>query len=379
MKRIRIAIDGSLACSSRPTGVEHFARSLLAELLELEAPDVDWFLYLSPLADPGPVPKRVTIRRRPDVNTLIKTPWFIAQTWRDRVDLVYAFGHLLPPYCLGRRVVTVHDTAFDQFPDCYPDGNAEQAHSEVSAACRSAARVVVPSRATLEGLRASYNFPPDRVDVILEGSRPWFTPGDPAPLPDSLLSAGIAPPFFLCVGRLDRRKNLERVIDAYRSVLRSEVPCGGLVIAGPPDSGSEAVRARLDAGRVAGEKIVAAGYVSEPDLVNLYRSAAAVVYPSLAEGFGLPVLEAMACGTPVITSNVSSMPEVAGEAALLVDPKDTEALSAAMRRILQDPDLCARLSSDGLARAREFTWRRSAERLLECFRRAAAPSEGGAQ
>jgi glycosyltransferase involved in cell wall biosynthesis len=176
------------------------------------------------------------------------------------------------------------------------------------------------------------------------------------------------------VGRLDRRKNLERVIEAYRTLLRQPdgaAACGGLVIAGPDDSGSEEVRRRLDTGRVPGERIVTTGYLGDGDLAPLYRTAAVMVYPSLAEGFGLPVLEAMASGTPTITSNVSSLPEVAGDAALLVDPLDTAAIAGALRRVLTDPHLAARLAAAGPRRAAEFTWERSAERLLALLRDAA--------
>ncbi len=371
-RRLRVGLDGSLASSKRPTGVEHFARSLLGELLRLHAADVEWFLYLPPYADIGcEVPPEVHARYRPDVNTLIKKPWLIGNTWRDRLDVIYAFGHLLPGGCRGRYVLTVHDLAFDSYPDCYPPGAPEGARLQVAHACRQANRFVVPSEATRDDLVAGYRFPEKRVHVIYEGSRGIFTPGDPGPLPEKVVSAGIAAPYFLSVGRLDRRKNVERVIEAYRSLLRDGVSCGGLVIVGPDDSGSEAVKARVAAGQVPGEQIVMTGYLDEADLVRLFRGASAVVYPSLAEGFGLPVLEAMACGIPTITSCVSSMREVGAGAALLVEPTDPAAIAAAMRRVLTEPDLREQLAAAGLRRAEELTWRKSAERLLEVFRLAA--------
>lgn len=374
-RRIRVGIDGSLACSKRPTGVEWFARAMLAELIHLAAPDVDWFLYLPPYGDPGvPIPPHVSARYRPDVNTLIKTPWLVAQTWRDRLDVVHAFGHLLPNGCRGRRLITVHDTAFDAYPDCYPAGDAERAHAQVAEACAKAARIVVPSDATRANLIRDYGYPEARIDILYEGARPNFSPGQPGPLPEKVRAAGITGPFLLCVGRIDRRKNLERVIQAYREVVRAGTPCGGLVIAGPEDSGSAEVRQRLADGTVPGERIVATGYVTDEELVDLYRAAAALVYPSLAEGFGLPVLEAMTCGTPVITSNVSSMPEVAGNAGLLVDPADTAAIAAAMRLLLTDPEVSERLKRDGRAQAARFSWKASAERLLDSVRRTANQS-----
>lgn len=366
----RIGIDGSLACSLRPTGVEHFARALLHELLRLEAPDLQWYLYLPPSGNPGTTPPAsVVTRYRPDVNTLIKTPWLVGQSWRDRLDVIYAFGHLLPRACYGRHVLTVHDTAFDDYPETYPPGDAVRAHASVEQTCRQAERIVTPSRATQEKLVATYGFPSERTDVLLEGSRSIFCPGDPGSLP-AAVRAGIKPPFLLSVGRIDRRKNVARVIDAYRMLVTRGVTCGGLLIVGPEDSGSAEVRARLKAGAVPGEQIAFTGYVGEDELVALYRAAAVMVYPSFAEGFGLPVLEAMACGTPVVTSNVSSLPEVAGDAALTVDPSDTEAITGALCRLLTDERLHRTLSEAGIRRAAEFSWAKSASRLADSFRRA---------
>lgn len=371
-RRLRIGIDGSLASSKRPTGVEHFARSLLAELLRLDLPDIEWFLYLPPYATIGSeVPRHVNARYRPDVNTLIKKPWLIGNTWRDRLDVMYAFGHLLTPGCRGRAVLTVHDLAFDEYPDCYPPGAAETAHAQVVASCKQAHCFAVPSEATKAGLIAGYGYPAERIHVIYEGSRPVFTPGPAGPLPQKVVEAGVTSPYFLSVGRLDRRKNVERVIDAYRGLVRAGSGCGGLVIVGPDDSGSEAVRARVAAGKVEGERIVMTGYLDDAEMITLFRGAAAVVYPSLAEGFGLPVLEAMACGVPTITSCVSSMLEVGREAALLVDPMDTAAIETAMQRILTEEGLRERLTAAGLARAAELTWSGSAERLVDVLRRAA--------
>ena len=364
MRRLRIGIDGSLACSERPTGVEYFAKSLLREIVQLGAGEVEWTVYLPPYGKPGcDFPDGVRVQHRPDVNTLIKTPWLVGRTWLDRLDAVYAFGHRLPGGCCGKYVLTVHDTAFDAFPECYGPGDAERAHKEVDAACRQAARVVVPSQATRQNLIQDYGCDEGRIDVLLEAGRPEFTPGAPGPLPEKVTAAGITAPFVLSVGRLDRRKNAALVIDAYRQVLASGVPCGGLVVVGPDASGSADVAERLAAGCVPGERIVTTGYVSEEELISLYRAAAVFVYPSRAEGFGLPVLEAMASGLPTITSTVSSMPEVAGDAALLVDPTSANEIAEALGRVLANPGERERLAAAGLARASEFTWEASAKRL----------------
>jgi len=376
MRALRIGLDAQLACTRRPTGVEHYARSLLAGLLGLDAPAIRFFVYLSPFAEPGcEIPETAVKRVRPDVNTLIKTPWLVAQTWRDRLDVTFSFGHRLPRGCRGRRVVTVYDTAFDRFPETYAPGAAERAHAEVAASAPTAARIQVPSQATRRALAEDYGYPAERVDVFLGGYRPCFRPGPPGGLPEPLQrrldEAGVRPPFVLSVGRLDRRKNVARVIEAYRLLLGWGVDCGGLVIVGPEDSGSEEVRRRLTEGRVPGERIVTTGYLGDAELAPLYRTAAVNAYPSLAEGFGLPVLESLASGTPTVTSNVSSLPEAGGDAALLVDPTSVQDLAEALRRVLTDAATRERLTAAGPRHAAAFTWRRSAELLLAGLRRAA--------
>jgi len=359
---LRIGIDASLACTRRPTGVEHCARSMLAELVRLRHPRVQWFVYVSPFASPGcDFPDGVTVRTRPDFNTLLKKPWLVAQTWRDRLDVIFTFGHLLPPACRGRRVLTVYDTAFDEFPDCYPPGAAVTAHREVEQSCREAVRLVTLAEATRARLIEDYQYPADRIDVVHAASREAFVPGTNSASSPELLAVGVRAPYFLCVGRLDRRKNVERVIVAYRKLVAERGLVGQLVIAGPADSGSGGIQSRLARNAVPGEDIVLTGYVGEDTLLQLYRSATALIYPSLAEGFGLPILEALACGTPTITSTVSCMPEVAADAALLIDPTDTEAIAAAMQRVANDEVLRERLRLAGLARAAQFSWRRSAE------------------
>jgi glycosyltransferase involved in cell wall biosynthesis len=360
MRRYRIGIDAGLACSRCPTGVEHFARSLLLAVTRLETPEIAWYVYLSPRSEIASLlPASVQVRERPDVNTLVKKPWLVSLTWRDRLDVLYTFGHQLVSGCRGRKVLTIYDTAFDAYPDCYPAGVPARVHGEVAEACRQAAAIVTISNATRCALLQDYPCRAEQVHVVYGGNRAAVASDLPPALPECVREAGVRPPFFLCVGRLDRRKNLERVIRAYRRLLQEGTSCGGLVLAGPDDSGSEDVRAQIAADTVEGERIVATGYVDEATLIWLYKSAAALVYPSLAEGFGLPVLEAMACGTPVITSKVSSLPEVGGEAALLVDPLDVDEITGAMRRLLVEGGLRERLVEAGYEQAEKFTWERS--------------------
>ena len=377
-RAVRVGVDAGLAGALRPTGVEHFARSLLIALMKQEAAEIEWMLYLPPSFDLElPAAESWKVRRRPELPTALKPAWLVTQSWRDRPDVIYSFGHLQPAGCAGASVVTVHDLAFDEFPETYPAGAPAMARRQVEAACRRATRIAVPSEATRRALAERYHFPAERIHVIYEGTRECFQPGPAVELPGLLAESGIRSPFLLTVGRLDARKNVHRVIDAYRALLRDGVECGGLVVVGPDDSGTSLVQERLSAGSVPGERILLTGYVADGELLALYRGAAALVYPSLSEGFGLPVLEAMATGTPVITSNRSSLPEVAGDACRLVDPHDDSALANALREILTDPSERARLSAAGPARAAQFTWSASAVRLVGVLRLAGGKAASG--
>jgi glycosyltransferase involved in cell wall biosynthesis len=177
---------------------------------------------------------------------------------------------------------------------------------------------------------------------------------------------GLRPGFLFALGRLNRRKNLERLLLAYarlRAGGASDVP---LVIGGKPDYGVGDVlrRAKLGA-EASGVRFV--GLVPDADLPHLYGAAACFVYPSLFEGFGLPLVEAMACGTPVISSDRTALPELVGTAGLLVDPESVDALAAAMARLLSDPDLARELGRRGIERSRRYTWTETARRTLAIY------------
>lgn len=365
---VRAGLDGALASSRRPTGVEHYAASLLTALAAREDPRLVLHLYLPPAAARPVAAPSVRVRVRPDVDTRIRLPWLIACTQWDRLDVLCNFSHLPPPRGVrGRFLGTVYDLAFLDHPECYPPGDAERLDREVAVLCGSAPGIITPSRATRDRLAERYGYPRDAVAVLGAGARAGFVPGEPGALPRVVREAGVRPPFVLCVGRLDPRKNLERVLEACRLLWREGSSLGGLVITGPDDSGAVRLREKVARGAAPGERVAVTGYVDEAELVSLYRAAALLAYPSLSEGFGLPVLEAMACGTPVVTSTVSSLPEVAGEAAVLVDPTDTAAVAAGIRSVLEGRVLAAALREAGPAQAARFTWEGAAQRFAEAL------------
>lgn len=364
--RFKVGLEASLACSARPTGVENYARSLLSAFVEAPHGEFAISVYLPPFGDPGCLlAEPVKTSYRPDVNTGFRSPWLVARSWLDRTDLLFTFGHKLPRFCRGLQVIFVHDTIYEDFPDCYLPGEASKMHNEVKSSLGRAHAVAVNSQATANALRHHYGWGGE-IMVLGGAARPTFCPGPATTFPLSLSS--IIEPFFLFVGRMDRRKNVSRVVEAYRELLRRKLPVGSLVLVGPPDSGSPELLESLSSHQVEGESILLPGYLKEDILLNLYRRAAAFVFPSLAEGFGLPILEAMACGTATITSNRSSLVEVAGNASLLVDPENIRELCSAMQKTALDLGFRSELIAAGLRQSASYTWDRCAQTLKEGFR-----------
>jgi glycosyltransferase involved in cell wall biosynthesis len=206
--------------------------------------------------------------------------------------------------------------------------------------------------------------PPERVVVTPNAARAHFRPPDAATLAQFRARKELPEQFVLYVGTLEPRKNLTTLLDAYSQVVRSSN--APLIVGGGKGWLYDAVFERLEALGLR-DRVHFVGYLDEEDLPLWYAAATVFVFPSLYEGFGMPPLEAMACGTPVVTSNTTSLPEVVGDAGLMVSPRDAEALAEALLRLLRDADLRAELRARGLQRARTFSWRASAERTLHAY------------
>jgi glycosyltransferase involved in cell wall biosynthesis len=257
-------------------------------------------------------------------------------------------------------VVTVHDLAFRLFPSMYPPAWRAVYRAGLRRAVRRAAAIITVSRRTATDLARLTPVDPARIHVIpLAVSIPGHAP-DPGPALDRLR---IPRPYVLFAGTLEPRKNLVRLVRAYRRVA-VRLP-HALVVAGPLGWRSKRLHREL-AVRGTG-RVLLTGRVSDQDLDSLFRGADAFVYPSLYEGFGLPVLEAMARGVPTVTSAVSSLPEVAGDAAVLVNPGSVRALAAALEGLLTDPARTERARREGPERASLFTWDRTARMTLEVY------------
>lgn len=290
---------------------------------------------------------------------------------RRRLDLVHDPTGTAPLMLTNaRRVVTIHDV----IPYIYPKTSSRLDRLIyrlwLPLAVRHLDAVITDSECSRRDILTHLPVHPDKVTVVPIAASPRYRPLDRTQTASVLARLGLTAPYILYVGSVEPRKNLSRLLEAFAR-LRADAPGYRLVIVGAGRWKTTPIFKTV--ARLGLEPYVSfTGYVAEEDLPALYAGAALFVFPSLYEGFGLPVLEAMACGTPVITSNVSSLPEVAGDAALTVNPFDVEAIADTMRRVLADPALAAHLRERGLARARQFSWERTARETLAVYERVLA-------
>lgn len=312
------------------------------------------------------------------------TPLWFARLWHRlqvplpvevftrRVRLFHATDFTLPPVLPGTpTLLTVHDLSFVRAPETATPVLKVYLDRVVPRSVARATHILADSQATKDDLIALYGTPPDKITVLLSGVSPHFRPvEDRAARREVRARYGIPPqPYIFSVGTVQPRKNYTRLMEALAR-LGPDAAEIHLVIAGGRGWLDSPIYGAVKSLGLEG-RVHFTGFVEDADLPALYSDALCLAYPSLYEGFGFPVLEAFACGTPVVSSTLSSIPEVAGDAALLVDPYDVDALAAALRRLLSDPGLRAELIARGARQASQFTWGRTARHLREIYRQLA--------
>ncbi len=293
---------------------------------------------------------------------------FAWRLWRDRLDLFHATHYVLPPLFRSRAVVTIHDIIHVLYPQFLPSRAAHfYARVMIRRALERAGRIITVSYNTKRDLIDYFRVEGSRIEVIYNGVSPAFR----ADLPDGerqrvAARYGIPSPYLLFLGGEKPHKNIQNVVRAFGSARRKNALPHALVLAGPLPKDT----ARLDA-LVAALELSGAvrrpGIVAEDDLPGLYAGADAFLYPTLYEGFGLPVVEAMACGTPVLTSATSALKEIAGGFAYLVDPMDIEAIAGGIAVLTGDAKVRSDLIELGKKRALDFSWEKAADRTLAVY------------
>jgi glycosyltransferase involved in cell wall biosynthesis len=290
--------------------------------------------------------------------------------WRlRRADLFHAPFLNVPLAYSGKLVLTVHDfTLLDFIESLSTVVHQTYALWMTRLSIMQADRIITVSTHTKSDLLKRYQFPPDRIDVIHNGLSDDFKPVDPTDVQRDLDALGVSRPYILSLGRNAPHKNFDRVVRAFAGLQRDH-PDLSLVLAG------KGVSRGSDLGELTDElgledSVDLIGYVSESRLPGLYSGAEVFLLPSENEGFGFPPLEAMACHTPCIVSNTSSLPEITGDAALHVDPDDIPAISRAIDALLRDDELSSKLRSKGAKRVNRFGWKRCAEKTIRTYEKA---------
>ena len=321
-------------------------------------------------------PARVIRTRAPTSRTGVRVlwehllaPWHIAA---KRLDVVHSMLNVVPLASPTRHVVTVHDLSFMRTPGAHPTHRRWYLTAATWLSARRARVVLADSSATKHDVIELLGIDESRVHVVYPGREAAFRPRPSREVYEFLEGRNLKRPFVLFVGTLEPRKNVDVLVRAFGEVARGGFQ-GDLVLAGGSGWATAGIDSALAESPVR-RRIHRVGYVKQEDLPYWYCAADLVVYPSSYEGFGIPVLEAMASGTPVITSNRSSLPEVAGDAALTVDPRDVHQLADAMAAVLASPERRAQMCERGLIQARQFDWTVAAQRCLNLYRHALDPS-----
>ena len=384
------------ASKSSPTPPRHFHVGLNAHLLSLgrnyRGAGINWYIYnllchLPEVAEhirytaflserrflPTP-PLAVRRSRLPTIRPPVRILWEQAiqpaALRREKVDLLHAMAFVSPLLSSCPTVVTVYDLSFLRFPESFRPLNRLYLRLFTQRSVERARRVIAISESTRQDVVRLLGKPAERVDVVYCGVDARFHPRDPETVRAFRRKKGLPERFILFLGTLEPRKNVVSLLKAYaRLVARDSRSWPALVIAGAKGWFYQEILAKVERLDLA-DRTILAGYVPEEEKPLWYNAAEIFVYPSLFEGFGLPPLEAMACGTPAIVSDTSSLPEVVGDAGRQVPPDDVAALAEAMATLLGDPVLRAECRQRGLERAARFSWDTAARQTVRAYERA---------
>jgi len=366
---MNITIDASAAVHKR-AGIGRYTQELITALLELNdsaKPEIRIFYNRAHEAHAQPpldqLPHfRLNTQDKPWRLRVLLANWFKwSQDNLFQTNLFHATDNVLPYLSRTSSIFTLHDLTHHFYPQTQAPANRWYLQLMMSRFLRTADLITADSESSRLDAIKLYNLPTEKIHTVPLGVHPRFQPANPADILALRQSHGLPDKFLLHLGTIEPRKNLGFLLDALEG--NDHLP---LVIAGKQGWADSDLLHRLDDQARLG-RVILLGYIPDEVLPILYSTADAFVFTSLYEGFGLPILEAMACGTPVICTNTSSLPEIAGDAALLVPPTDVRTLRQAMERLWDNRPLQAELSAKGRQRAAQFTWQRTAQQTLVMY------------
>lgn len=370
---MHIAIDAH-AVGTGLAGNETYAVNLIEALAEIDSENLYTLFVTKPAAIERFTDRwaNFAVRRTPPHTPLVRIPLTLSYELRRRpVDLLHV-QFTAPPFAPCPVVATIHDLAFEHIPETFNRRSWVQLRLTVRRTVRRAAGLIAPSAFTRDDIVRTYGVPEERITVTPEAAAPRFRfitdEAERARVRDRYKITG---DYLLAVGSIQPRKNLVRLIRAYACLCHADTSgkLPALVVVGKQAWLSDETMRAANAANL-GDRLRFTGYVPDADLPALYSDALCFVYPSYFEGFGIPPLEAMACGAPVITGDRTSLPEVTGDAGIMVDPFDEEALALALRRVIEDKSLRDLMRARGFAQASRFGWRETARLTLKAYERA---------
>lgn len=381
---MKIGIDARFLTHPQPGGFKTYTENLIAGLAEVDQQS-QYILYVD-----RPPDQSVRLPKRPNFQTqvvagtlpLIGMPWreqmgLARQAKRDKVDLLHSPSLTAPLRLACRSVVTIHDTIW-LFPERFSNGKSSGKRNLMRwyynlvprAAARSAAAVITVSGDAKQSITSHLHLRPERIFVTHEAASTIYRRiSDPAPLTAIRTKYDLGPEFILAISSADPRKNITTLLKAFAQLPEALRARYQLAVVWTHKLLAPEIMALADSLGISGQ-LRFLERVSNDDLVLLYNAASLFVFPSLYEGFGLPLLEAMACGTPVVAANNSSIPEIVGDAAVLVDAQQANGMAQAIGRVLEDKALHADLIRRGIARAGGFSWARCAQETVAVYQKA---------
>jgi glycosyltransferase involved in cell wall biosynthesis len=364
---MNILIDAHMV-GERETGNETYIVNLIRGLQRLETPH----RYFLASAHPDALAEQVLLNDQFSMVEVSASPvrrlLFDLPTCARacRADVLHV-TYMGPPRCPVPMVVSIHDVAYRSHPEWFSLRDRMVLRGGIRSTIHRACRVITISHHAKSEILKHFQLPADKVTVThLAAGTHYHASSDPRAMDQKLKQLGVPSPYVLATGNLQPRKNLVRLVEAFaRAKKESSLP-HHLVLCGKAQWRESEVHATIS--RCNAELFVHfTGYVSDEDLRVLFQGADVFAYPSLYEGFGLPILEAMACGAPVLTSNTTSMPEVAGDAAVLIDPCSVEDITGGLKQMFLDKKLCDVLRRKGLAQAAKFTWEKTAQDTVRIY------------